>query len=193
MGRLANGPRGWIGVDLDRTLAQRGHDGGANEPGEPILPMVARVKKWLAEGRNVRIFTARVAECEDNPKDWTPPSEQRALIEAWCLKHIGTKLPVTCVKDYFMLEMWDDVAVAVEENTGTQLSSSKVEGPPPMQFSEPWNGKFYQDFKLLPQNGLTACPQGLTLSTLVKYPSSPFPGPTHQTVPESSPSSETEK
>lgn len=136
MGRLANGPNGWIGVDLDRTLAKRDHDGGDNNPGAPIPAMVARVKKWLAEGRNVRILTARVAECADNPKGWVSPAEQRKDIEAWCLKHIGQVLPVTSQKDYYMLELWDDVAVAVEENTGRQLSDSKVEGSVPTLFTE---------------------------------------------------------
>lgn len=129
MGRLANGPRGWIGVDLDRTLAQREHDGGDNTPGEPVPAMVARVKRWLSQGKNVRIFTARVAPGIVEP-GWTPAEEQTAIVEAWCLKHIGQILPVTCMKDYYMKEMWDDCAVAVEENTGRQLSPSKVDGPP---------------------------------------------------------------
>ena len=51
---------GWIGVDLDGTLAEYHgwHDDG--RIGKPILPMVARVKKWLAEGKEVRIVTERV-------------------------------------------------------------------------------------------------------------------------------------
>jgi len=52
---------GWIGVDFDCTLAEyHGWNGG--ELGPPIPAMVERVKAWLAEGREVRIFTARVAE-----------------------------------------------------------------------------------------------------------------------------------
>ena len=52
---------GWIGVDLDGTLAR--YDGwkGPEHIGEPLMPMVERVKAWLAEGREVRIMTARVS------------------------------------------------------------------------------------------------------------------------------------
>ena len=39
-------------------------------------------------------------------------------IENWCLKHLGQKLAVTNVKDYNMLELWDDRAVQVIPNTG---------------------------------------------------------------------------
>jgi hypothetical protein len=47
---------GWIGVDLDGTLAH--YDGwkGADHIGEPIAPMVERVKRWLSEGHEVRVF-----------------------------------------------------------------------------------------------------------------------------------------
>ena len=52
--------RGWIGVDLDGTLAT--HDGKRSQRiGAPIPAMVERVKMWLREGREVRIVTARAA------------------------------------------------------------------------------------------------------------------------------------
>lgn len=129
MGRLANGPEGWIGVDFDRTLAYRVHDSPTLEGGAPVPSMVSRVRRWLAEGRNVRIMTARVGA---QPRDgrWGTTEQQRELIEAWCLEHLGQVLPVTAAKDAYMLELWDDCAVAVEENTGRQLTASKVEGLP---------------------------------------------------------------
>lgn len=97
---------GWIGVDLDGTLAHyEGWKGG--DIGEPVGPMLARVKRWLAEGRDVRIFTARASTPELVP-----------AIEAWCRRHLGRVLPVTNVKDYAMLELWDDRAVRVRMNTG---------------------------------------------------------------------------
>jgi hypothetical protein len=52
---------GWIGVDLDGTLAQYGKWAGIYYIGKPIPLMMARVKKWLAQGKDIRIFTARVA------------------------------------------------------------------------------------------------------------------------------------
>ncbi len=52
---------GWIGVDLDGTLAQ--YDGwkGPDNIGDPIPLMVGRVKEWLEAGHEVRVFTARVS------------------------------------------------------------------------------------------------------------------------------------
>lgn len=42
----------------------------------------------------------------------------REMIESWCVEHIGHKLPITNVKDYGMIELWDDRAVQVIPNTG---------------------------------------------------------------------------
>jgi len=101
---------GWIGVDLDGTIAMYGGWQGADHIGEPIPPMVERVKDWLARGIEVKIFTARVAFDEDG--------SVRKSIEMWCEKHIGATLPVTCSKDYGMVELWDDRCVQVIPNTG---------------------------------------------------------------------------
>ena len=51
---------GWIGVDLDGTLAE--YDGwvGPQHIGKPVPLMVDRVKRMLDYGEDVRIFTARV-------------------------------------------------------------------------------------------------------------------------------------
>lgn len=119
---------GWIGVDLDGTLAF--YDGwhGPKHIGKPIEPMVARVKRWLAAGRDVRIFTARVG----GTGDFVPSSKlrdnaafvetQRRVIEDWCEEHIGQKLPITATKDYAMEQIWDDRAVQVVPNTGQPVA-----------------------------------------------------------------------
>lgn len=100
---------GWIGVDLDGTLAE--YDGwvGKHHIGPPIKPMVDRVKAWLLAGQDVRIFTARV---HDKDVSVLRP------IQNWCIEHIGVSLPVTNVKDFEMIELWDDRAVEVVSNTG---------------------------------------------------------------------------
>lgn len=114
---------GWIGVDLDGTLATYDKWRGIDHIGEPIAPMVDRVKRWLNDGNEVRIFTARVdgglggVEAED-------VAAVRGHIEAWCLKHIGIVLAVTNIKDFHMAELWDDRAVQVEANTGRMLGHS---------------------------------------------------------------------
>lgn len=105
--------QGWIGVDLDGTLAH--YDGwkGETHIGPPIPLMLARVKTWLAEGKTVKIFTARVGRTE--------PDELSAVTEAirlWCEKHIGVALEATATKDYSMIELWDDRCVQVIHNTG---------------------------------------------------------------------------
>lgn len=116
---------GWIGVDLDGTLAEYNGWAGEEHVGAPVPAMVERVRAWLAAGREVRIFTARVTEGALN-LDGTPHSTAavRALIEDWCERHIGQRLPVTNVKDYGMIELYDDRAVQVEPNTGRLIGAS---------------------------------------------------------------------
>lgn len=116
---------GWIGVDLDGTLAQYTGWFGETHIGAPVAPMVVRVKAWLAEGREVRIFTARVSVGEFNLSGRSQDVEHvRAAIEAWCEKHIGARLMVTNVKDYSMVELWDDRAVQVITNTGLRADGA---------------------------------------------------------------------
>jgi hypothetical protein len=104
----------WLGVDLDGTLVR--HNPETFDPlkiGKPIPQMVNRVKFMLQQGITVRIFTARVSG---------PSSPQRDLIASiimnWCIDTFGQRLDVTCVKDYYCAQIWDDKAVSVETNTG---------------------------------------------------------------------------
>ena len=103
---------GWIGVDLDGTLAR--YDGwkGIEHVGDPIPLMMERVKKWIHEGRHVKIFTARVSVPDDMLDSVTAP------IHDWCQKHGLPKLEITCKKDFGMIELWDDRCIQVEMNTG---------------------------------------------------------------------------
>ena len=114
--------RGWIGVDLDGTLAHYdGWNGGAI--GGPVPAMLRRVEDWLAMGREVRVFTARVAATGKRKATGEIDSqefadEQRKLIQDWTQKHLGARLAVTAVKDFAMAELWDDRAVGVKLNEG---------------------------------------------------------------------------
>ena len=108
---------GWIGVDLDGTLAHYEGFGDGKTIGEPIQPMLDRVRLWLAENKKVKIFTARVAYKNE---------KQRELIKKWCIKHIGQELEVTHMKDYAMVELWDDRAVSVEKNTGRAVTLNEL-------------------------------------------------------------------
>jgi hypothetical protein len=99
---------GWIGVDLDGTLAKSVAGQAGEEIGPPIHPMVQLVKEWLAHGENVRIFTARV-----NPNQRLVEAiRARRAIEAWSERHLGQILPVTYEKDWDMVLLFDDSSTA---------------------------------------------------------------------------------
>jgi len=110
--------KGWIGVDLDATLAF--YDGwkGIDHIGAPIPAMVARIHAWLAENSlTVKIFTARVSH-DGTPQRMAEAEVAREAIRLWCLKHIGVELEITNVKDFAMVATWDDRAIQVVPNTG---------------------------------------------------------------------------
>lgn len=113
------GDGGWIGVDLDGTLAEYDHWRGAAHIGAPVPAMLERVKRWIAEGYEVRIFTARVGTQD--------PAEIVIVMDTiteWVGKHIGSPVGITNMKDFGMIELWDDRAVTVEMNTGRPLAPS---------------------------------------------------------------------
>lgn len=103
--------KGWIGIDLDGTLAHFDYWRGPSHVGEPIAPMVKRVKALLKDNQEVRIFTARVSHPEQ-------AEACRMAIDEWCLKVFGRVIPVTCWKDFDMLTLYDDRCIQVETNTG---------------------------------------------------------------------------
>ena len=109
---------GWIGVDLDGTLAYYDKWRGHQHIGFPIRPMMDRVKRWIADGRLVKIFTARVSG------DPAEAEEVRRSIGSWCALNGLPQLEVTCVKDYHMIELWDDRAVQVVANEGIPVGKS---------------------------------------------------------------------
>lgn len=107
----------WIGVDFDGTLATY-YGWTDSRNGVPILPMVDRVKRWLATGREVRILTARVASTNRCIEDI---KSQRIFIQDWCEKHLGQRLQVTSEKDHLCEEIWDDRARQVMFNRGYEM------------------------------------------------------------------------
>lgn len=107
--------KGWIGVDLDGTLAHYDRWRGETHIGAPVPKMLERVKGWLANGVEVRIFTARVSG------DHQEARIVEIAVKAWCAEHVGRMLPVTCTKDYDMIELWDDRAVQIVRNTGERV------------------------------------------------------------------------
>lgn len=110
----------WIGVDFDGTLATYHGWRGPGVLGEPISPMVERVKNWVTMGKNVRIMTARVSPIAPRGNEYFHVVAREA-IEKWCLGVFGFLLPITHEKDYLMSELWDDRAIQVVFNTGERL------------------------------------------------------------------------
>jgi len=109
----------WIGVDLDGTLARDLGSARGDEIGSPIEPMLVRVQKWIAEGRTVKIFTARAS----SPR-------QVAAIKEWLASCGLPDLEVTNVKDQRMIELWDDRCVQVTTNLGEPIGKKAGFRPP---------------------------------------------------------------
>lgn len=135
---------GWYGFDLDGTLAV--YDGwkGIGHIGEPVKPMVDLVKRMHAEGKAVKILTARVSprpEPEVKPNPYltdldvyravgkeneeryhgiyrNPRWTARDFISDWCLKNLGFLPEITHEKDHLMLELYDDRVKQVVPNEG---------------------------------------------------------------------------
>lgn len=98
---------GWIGVELDGTLARCESPQSMSRIGEPISKMRMRVQQWLMVGIDVRLFTARAAD-----------EQQIPLIEAWLKEHRLAGMKITHRKDFAMAQFWDDRAVHVVSNRG---------------------------------------------------------------------------
>ena len=97
----------WIGVDLDGTLAHYDEWKGETKIGKPIPAMVKRIKRWIKQGKRVKVFTARA----DSKKSIE-------AIKKWLRDCSLPALEVTNIKDPLMIELWDDRAVTVKRNTG---------------------------------------------------------------------------
>jgi hypothetical protein len=88
--------------------------------GDPIPNVVNRMKKYLREGKIVKIFTARVGP----PTTDSEVTQFIYALDTWCNKVFGHTLPVTCTKDRFVQEIWDDRAIQVVPNTGEILQDT---------------------------------------------------------------------
>ena len=94
-----------IAVDLDGTLAK--YSTFKNKIGEPIPKMMNKVKKWLDEGKEVVIFSARAKNAGERKK-----------IKRWLFENDLPSLEVTNVKSPEFEVMYDDRAKEVKANTG---------------------------------------------------------------------------
>ena len=69
--------------------------------------MMDRIKQWIAQGKTVKIFTARATIPQQIPP-----------IREWLRQNGLPELEITNMKDFSMVECWDDRAVEVVTNTG---------------------------------------------------------------------------
>jgi hypothetical protein len=111
--------RNWIGIDLDGTLAYFDGWKGFEYIGKPVPAMKARVREWLAQGFEVKVFTARASV----PEGVEP-------IRKWLEANGMPELGITCSKDFHMVELWDDRAVQVVPNTGSPVLSARWAAQP---------------------------------------------------------------
>lgn len=120
-----NAPQGgkYVAYDLDGTLARSGPGGPKAPIGKPVPAEIERLKKDLADGKDVRIFTARVAN--------DPDGKATRAIQAWSQKYIGEALPITDVKEPGMTKLEDDKAVHVGKNTGKVDAAEEESVKPP--------------------------------------------------------------
>jgi hypothetical protein len=105
---------GWIGVDLDGTLAHYESYAGEEIIGRPITAMKNRVLEWIKNGKEVKILTARAG---------TPKG--KSAVESWLKSNGFGELEVTDRKDFKMEALYDDRCVQVETNTGRLLGKQK--------------------------------------------------------------------
>lgn len=108
-------PRPWIGVDLDGTLAKFCNWRGTSHIGKPVPEMLKRVRQWLDDGYEVKIFTARASI-----ETFLP------AIRKWLKKHKLEHLEITNKLDPYCVEIWDDRGVQVCSNTGRAYLSMSV-------------------------------------------------------------------
>lgn len=138
--------KGWYGFDLDGTLAKYDKWQGIDHIGEPVKPMVDLMKRMHAEGKVVRILTARVAprtntEYRPNPyydRNTLPDLKNRELfsdagykmlyglvswdargfVTDWCRENLGFIPEITHEKDHLMITLFDDRVKQVLPNKG---------------------------------------------------------------------------
>lgn len=110
----------WIGVDFDGTLAQYTSAKNLNKLGKPVPVMLERVKYWLEKGYTIKIFTARASLGK----------EGIAPVKKWLAENGLPDLEVTNQKDFSMVELWDDRAIQVVQNTGKPFLCQSMIGRP---------------------------------------------------------------
>jgi len=118
-------PKQYIYVDFDDTLC-RGPFKSIIQCGEPVEGMCAKIKKVLEHGKyGIKVFSARF----DSTKSKTETNMAVKVVQAWLYKQFGlqaSQIQCTANKGMDCVEIWDNRAVGVEDETGRLLNDSRV-------------------------------------------------------------------
>ena len=111
------GSKAWWGFDIDKTafVDNGGTRGGVI--GEPIMPIIRRIKWYLRAGRKVSIVTARVHPSEPD-KVLQEATIRQALNEVLGPER-ACQIDSRSDKDRHMIALFDDRAEQVIPNKGT--------------------------------------------------------------------------
>ena len=109
---------GWIGVDLDGTLAKTSDDLLDGEIGDPVPDMVRFVKRLHGHGQEVRILTARATDMTE---------KETRLLRAWLFEHLGWIPRITASKDKDMKVLYDDRAIGIVPNEGRRADGKRLD------------------------------------------------------------------
>lgn len=118
---------GWIGFDLDGTLAEYTTFKGPLEIGKPVERMCALMKSLKEQGKTVKILTARVGNRGLMLPDGVTLDDVREAINKWCDNALGFRPEITCSKDWKLESLYDDRAIQVEKNVGITASEIVTE------------------------------------------------------------------
>jgi hypothetical protein len=120
----ATDTKAWYGFDLDGTLVVHEPDNkDFMNVGEPVSLMVERAKQYLAAGKQIKIFTARVYSTGEVGEE-ERIAQVVGNIEEWCKINLGQAVPVTNIKDRYMQYIYDDRCRQVVPNVGTVIGEN---------------------------------------------------------------------
>jgi hypothetical protein len=114
-GEKSRARKGWIGMDLDGTLAHADPLTDTSKIGKPVPNMVGLARKLTEEGHRIKIFTARASD-----------ARQVAMVREWLRENGLPEFEVTNIKDFEMIRLYDDRAVQVIANTGKIVEASRL-------------------------------------------------------------------
>ena len=117
-------PPGWVGFDLDGTIAQYTGYKGWQHIGEPIPSMINFIKKLRSMGIPCKILTSRAA-AESRAVDGLTFEQVEQVVQDWTEKYIGERLPVVSEKGCSMIVLFDDSVVQINKNTGCATAGAK--------------------------------------------------------------------